>query len=134
MLFHLCRKEHGLSGKIIASGSELFSPTALLRISYFSSLLQMGWQLQSHMFRSNGVGCFNGFIHVFCDQNITKVIQRFLDDLFTERTLTKPSTSSLTFAASSLLVMIGWQKQAHVFCLKEGRQLHILIGCFIGKN
>ena len=72
------------SGKIIAEWFRaVFADKDCSGIADFHHYFKWVGSYNLHMFRSNGVGCFNGFIHVFCDQNITKVIQRFLDDLFT---------------------------------------------------
>ena len=35
-----------------------------------------------HMFRSDFIGCLNRLVHILCDQNVSKVIKRLLNDFF----------------------------------------------------
>ena len=51
-------------------------------ISYLHHYLKSVFSDNFHMFRSNLIRCFNCFIHIFCNKDISKILQRFFDDLF----------------------------------------------------
>ena len=40
-----------------------------------------------HMFRSDFIGCLNRLVHILCNQNVSKVIKRLLNDFFSGKNL-----------------------------------------------
>ena len=88
------------------------------------------------MFRSNGICCINCLVHVFGNQDIAKIVERLLDDLFSGKNFDK----TINFFADFCRKFFACGNQDCgskfvVFCLRKKVCSYISrISSFIGKN
>ena len=109
------------SCKIISKGFRaVLSDKDRTCISYLHHIFKRILCDDLHMFRSNFIGSLNGLVHIFCDQDITKVLQGFLNNGFSGKYLNKTSDFFI-YLICKFLICCDQDRRCHLimFCLRK---------------